>query len=252
MVVWDAFAALDNVCVYRDSDDVHTTYRRLMDADVLVLAGAMRDRYLSSRWKLFFDRGFFHNHVPMFVGKQMAYLISGPLLQNANLRQMLEAYAQLQQANLAGIVSDDRGDGAELDAVLDGLAHRLLTCARTGYLAPPTFLGVAGHKLFRDAIWGSLRFVFHADHRYYKRHGLYDFPRRGVKRRVTDTAVRLLTLVPRFRREFLQCMKSGDDQATGKSPGARVSERNELCLRFGLHNAATPSPFSQTRQRNQL
>ena len=209
MVVWGAFAArLDNVCVYRESDDVHTTYRRLMDADVLVLAGAMRDRYLSSRWKLFFDRGFFHNHVPMFVGKQLAYLISGPLLQNANLYQMLEAYAQLQQANLAGIVSDDCGDGAELDAALDGLAHRLLTCARTGYLAPPTFLGVAGHKLFRDAIWGSLRFVFHADHRYYKRHGLYDFPRRGVKRRVTDTAVRLLTLVPRFRREFLQRIKS--------------------------------------------
>lgn len=77
---------MDNVCVYRDSDDVYEVYHRLMAADVLVLAGTVRDRYLSSRWKLFLDRGFFNGHVPIFAGKQMGYLISGPLRQLASLR----------------------------------------------------------------------------------------------------------------------------------------------------------------------
>ena len=199
---------LDNACVYRDADDVYAVYRRLMTADVLVFAGAIRDRYLSSRWKLFFDRGFFNNHVPMFVGKQLGYLISGPLAQIPNLRQILEAYTELQQANLAGIVSDECLDGAEFDRVLDGLAHRLVACAQTGYIAPPTFLGVAGRKLFRDEIWASLRFVFHADHRYYKRHGLYDFPKRSLKTRLTNAVVQLLVRIPRFRKEFLKRIKS--------------------------------------------
>lgn len=199
---------LDNTCVYHEADDVDEVFRRMMAADVLVLAGAIRDRYLSSRWKLFFDRGFFHNHVPMFVGKQIGWLVSGPLTQIPNLRQMLEAYTELQQANLAGIVSDDCLDSAELEGMLDGLARRLVACAQSGYLAPPTFLGVAGRKLFRDEIWSRLRFVFHADHRYYKRHGLYDFPRRSLKTRLADAAVHLLIRIPRFRREFLKRIKS--------------------------------------------
>lgn len=199
---------LDNQCVYREADDVIPVYRRLMAADVLVLAGTVRDRYLSARWKLFFDRGFFHNHVPMFVGKQLAWLVSGPLGQLPNLRQMLDAYAELQRANLVGIVTDEGSDAPVLDQLLDDLARRLAAAAARGYVAPPTFLGVAGAKLFRDAIWGSLRFVFHADHDYYRRHGLYDFPRRSLKTRVTDVAVRLLVKIPAFRREFLRRIKT--------------------------------------------
>jgi multimeric flavodoxin WrbA len=196
------------VCIYRDADDVASVYDRLMTADVLVFAGAIRDRYLSSRWKQFFDRGFFHNHVPLFAGKQLGYLISGPLAQIPNLRQILEAYTELQRANLAGLVSDDGPDSAALDGVLDGLARRLVACAQTGYQAPSTFLGVAGRKLLRDEIWGNLRLVFHADHRYYKSHGLYDFPRRSLKTRLTNAVVRVLTTIPRFRKEFLKRIKS--------------------------------------------
>lgn len=200
--------ALDNVCVYRDADEVRQVYQRLLEADVLVLAGTIRDRYLSARWKMFIDRGFFHNHVPMFVGKQLGWLISGPLQQLPNLREMLDAYTELQGANLAGIVTDEGGDSAELDQLLEALAARLVTCAANGYIGPPTFRGVAGRKLFRDEIWSSLRMVFHADHRYYKQHGLYDFPRRGLKMRLTNLLVAWLTKIPSFRREFLKRIKA--------------------------------------------
>jgi hypothetical protein len=191
---------IDNVCVYKDADDVCEVYGKLMAADVLVLAGTIQDRYLSSRWKLFLDRGFFNNHVPVFAGKQMGYLISGPLAQLANLRQILEAYVGGEGANLVGIVTDECGDSQELDRLLDGFAGRLIDCAVAGYIRPANFLVVGGRKLFRDEIWTGLRFVFRADHRYYKRHGLYDFPRRSLKTRITEAIFTPLLLIPAFRR----------------------------------------------------
>ncbi|MEI6179819.1 MAG: hypothetical protein WCP31_03625 [Chloroflexales bacterium] len=36
-----------------------------MTADVLVYAGQMVDRYLSARWKMFFDRIFFNTRTPV-------------------------------------------------------------------------------------------------------------------------------------------------------------------------------------------
>jgi multimeric flavodoxin WrbA len=194
----------DNECIYRDADQVCEVYRKMTAADVVVEAGAIRDRYLSARWKTFFDRGFFNNHVPILVGKQLGCLVSGPLSQLANLRQILEASAQLQRANLAGIVTDEWGDSRELDRQLDQLATRLIECAATGYAAPPTFLGVAGHKVLRDAIWAGLRVVFQADHNYYKEHGLYDFPRRSLKTRLSDAFFTLLLKIPKFRNEFFK------------------------------------------------
>jgi hypothetical protein len=76
-----------------------------------------------------------------------------------------------------------------------------------GYVRPPTFLSVGGSKIFRDAIWASLRVVFQADHKYYRSHRLYDFPRRSLKTRITDRILTWLTKIPSFRREFLKRMK---------------------------------------------
>ena len=138
---------LDNVCVYKDADDVCEVYQKLMAADVVILAGPVQDRYWSSRWKLFFDRGFFMNHVPIFAGKQVGCLVAGPLGQLATLRQVLEGYVEMQQANLAGIVTDECGSSQELDRLLDGFAGRLIDYAAAGYIRPPTFVSVAGRKL---------------------------------------------------------------------------------------------------------
>jgi len=190
---------LDNVCVYKDVDDVYGVYRKLMVADAVILAGSVQDRYWSSRWKLFFDRGFFMNHVPIFAGKQMGCLVAGPLGQLATLRQVLEGYVETQQANLVGIVTDECASSQELDRLLDGFAGRLIDYAAAGYIRPPTFVSVAARKLFRDEIWAELRFLFRQDHRYYKSHGLYDFPRRSLKRRIVDAAFTVCLMIPPFR-----------------------------------------------------
>ncbi len=192
----------DNECIYREADQIYEVYQKIKAADVIVEAGAIRDRYLSARWKLFWDRGFFNNHMPILVGKQVGRLVSGPLRQLPILRQILEASAAFQQANLAGIVTDECGDSRELDRLIDQLAERLIECAATGYIAPPTFFGKAVHKVLRDEIWAGLRVIFQADHRYYTKHGLYDFPRRSLKTRLSDAFFTLLLKIPKFRNEF--------------------------------------------------
>jgi len=174
----------DNICVYRDGFREMFT-GKLQTADIIVFAGAIRDRYLSSLWKIFFDRSFFNNHVPAFAGKQFGFILSGPFAQQANLRQILQAYTEIQQANPAGYVTDEFGDSAEIDALLQNLAAEMIRLAETGSVRTPTYLSIGGKKLFRDVVWGQFRHIFPADH-HYQRHGLYDFPQHNYGMRVMN------------------------------------------------------------------
>lgn len=193
----------DNHCAYEGKDGFTDFYRnRLVPADVLVFCGALRDRYLSATWKTFLDRHFFMNHAPTLMGKQFAYLISGPLSQVPDLRQWFELFVQHQRSTLAGIVADEEADSAGLDALLDELAGRLVRYSAMGYAQPPTFLGVGAHKLFRDAVYGRLRIAFVADHRAYKRLGFYDFPQKDYPTRIANAIVTTLLRSRGFREGF--------------------------------------------------
>ena len=197
----------DNVCSYQDGL-VEFYNSKVKTADVLIYAGTIDQRYLSSRWKMFIDRGFFHGHTPMLMGKQLAFIICGPLEQMSDLKQVLEAYAALQQANLVDIVTDEHEQSSEVDALLQSLAERTVQCADQGHAKPITFLGVGGMKIFRDDIWGPLRAVFQADHRAYKRLGFYDFPQKDTKSRVQTGIMAFLVKIPGFRKEFNRRVKT--------------------------------------------
>jgi multimeric flavodoxin WrbA len=199
----------DNRCAYDGSDDIRKLYNsKIANADIIVFAGALRGRFLSSRFKTFVDRRFLNTHQPCMAGKQIAYLISGPLGQNHNVVEILEAIAQLDRANLAGIVTDEGGDSATIDGLIDSQAQRLVEFSNAGYVQPSTFLGVGGIKIFRDEIFGPLRFVFRADHRYYKKHGIYDFPQKNIGMRLTNAVMGLLIRIPPFRRHMQAEMKT--------------------------------------------
>jgi multimeric flavodoxin WrbA len=201
----------DYSCVWEGKDDFIDMYnRKLKPADVLVFAGTLRDRYLSACWKTFFDRSFFNTHTPSLAGKQWGYLISGPLRENQNLREILRAWAEMQRANLVEIVTDEERDSAVLDAMVQRLAEQLLWGANHDYIKPETFLRVGGMKIFRDEVWGGLRAVFQADHRYYKAHGFYDFPQKKGKTRLLNAFVHLLLKVPAIRkRVYTKELKPG-------------------------------------------
>jgi multimeric flavodoxin WrbA len=144
--------AYDNQCVYKDKDEYIDFYNtKLKTADILVFAGAIQDRYLSSRWKMFFDRSFFNGHAPSLIGKQIGFIISGPLSQTPNLRQILDAWVEIQLANLTGIVTDEFGDSAEIDDLLQDLANNLVQFADSGYIKTPTFRNLE-YSIFRRRI----------------------------------------------------------------------------------------------------
>ncbi|MCK4251746.1 NAD(P)H-dependent oxidoreductase [candidate division WOR-3 bacterium] len=201
----------ENICAYGDKDGFMEFYNtRLKPADVLVFAGAIKDRYLSSRWKLFFDRGFFYTHSPSLIGKQIGFIISGSLRQIPNLRQIFEAWTDWQHANLVDFITDEYEDSAEIDALLQSFAQRLIRFADKNYIKPATFLGVGGMKVFRDDIWGRLRFPFQADHRFYKKHGIYDFPQKDFRTRIRNWIMMFLTKIPKIRKEiYTKKLKEG-------------------------------------------
>jgi multimeric flavodoxin WrbA len=193
----------DYQCSYGNQDEYVQFYKdHVKNADILIFAGTIQDRYLSSRWKMFFDRSFFHTHTPSLTGKQLGFILSGPLRQIPNLRQILEAYTEWQQANLVDMITDEEEDSMVLDAQLQHLAERAIRLAEKNYIKPKTFLSVGGMKIFRDDVWGKLRFPFQADHRFYKKHHLYDFPHRDYKARLMNSILILLTKMPSMRKEI--------------------------------------------------
>jgi multimeric flavodoxin WrbA len=199
----------DNQCSFEGKDAFTELYRdEVMTADVLFFAGTIRDRYLSATWKTFFDRSFFRGHTATLIGKQLVWLVAGPLRQLANLRQIIEAHTQLHEANLAGVVTDESDDSGEIDALLDAVVARAIAWAETGYRRPHDFLSVGGRKLFRDAIWGDLRLTFPADHRVYRALGRYDFPQRQWNTRVSHLLIPILS-IPSVRQQFTARIKEG-------------------------------------------
>jgi multimeric flavodoxin WrbA len=192
----------DNQCAYTGKDEYIEFFNgKVKTADILIFAGTVTDRYLSSRWKMFFDRSFFNTHTPVLSGKQVGFVLSGPLAELPHLRQAMEAYTEFQRGNFAGVVTDEGSDSDGVDDNLRALAHRLIDSAARGYIRPMTFLGVAAMKVFRDDMYGRLRFPFQADHKYYKEHGLYDFPQKHYRVRLRNGILGLLAHIPSFRKE---------------------------------------------------
>jgi multimeric flavodoxin WrbA len=200
---------LDNSCVYEGKDGFIDFFNeKIKTADILFFAGSIHDRFLSSLWKCFFDRSFFNGHIPVLEGKQIGFVIAGSFNQLYNLREILEAYADGMQANLVGFVSDDMGGSPEINDALQSMAASAIMYSKKGYLQPQKFYGVAGRKIFRDAVFGKLRIVFQADHKYYEKNGFYDFPNKNYKWRMINRTIVSLTKIPFIRRNFIKRMKA--------------------------------------------
>ena len=190
-------------CAYTGKDEFIDFYNSvLVPADIIVFAGSVVARQLSWKWREFFDRSFFNTHTPSLVGKQFAFLVSGPLSLLPELRETYEGWAELQRSNLAAFLSDETTEPTVLDAALDQLAERLVRFAEADYIRPRTFLGVAGMKIFRDDIWSELKVVFRADHKAYRKMGLYDFPQLRIGKRIIMRFAFFITGLPGIRSQF--------------------------------------------------
>ena len=188
-----------NNCIYESKDDVIDTYRKLKKCDVIIFAGSIKDRYLSARWKTFIDRWFFTTHIPFFDKKVIGFIISGPLRQIPNLRTLLSDFFEAHGLTIGGFTSDESDDTSQQ---IRNLAGTLNSYFQSGYRPPRRFLGEYGHRVFRDEIFGGLKGVFVADHKYYKKNGLYNFPHKNLLKRLTTTIMYLAMKLPFVRKEI--------------------------------------------------
>jgi len=195
----------DNTCLYEGKDEVIDTYRSLRECDAILFCGFVVDRYFSARWKTFVDRMFFNTHTPVLPGKPIGFVVSGPLRQLGNLRSILEGVYGTMQMRLAGFTTDEDED---IDGGIAVLAESLSFLAESGYNPPQQFPAICGRKVFRDEVFGGLCGVFPADHRYYKKHGWYDFPQKRIGARLGGLLMRSAMRIPAIRKNMQDNMKS--------------------------------------------
>jgi hypothetical protein len=123
---------------------------------------------------------------------------------NPDISFLLLAYCQTDQANLAGILSDEISVSAGLDNQIGKLAMKLVLYSNQAYHKTMDFLGVGGMKIFRDDIYAKIEFPFIADRKFYKKQGYFDFPQKQYKVRITSWFLRTLCRLPFMRREIYE------------------------------------------------
>ena len=162
--------AADGKCCYKDGFDVFLR-ERIQTADAIVYAFNVRDHSMGALFKRYDDRQFCNGHRTVTMGMPMGYLIAGDYAGEGNLRTVIEARCEVGHNFLAGTATD-----AE---TVQSMAGRLAYALEHGYVPPQNFYGVGGMKIFRDLIY-VMRGMMKADHRFYKAHGIYDFPQKKI------------------------------------------------------------------------
>ena len=191
----------DNTCVQKD--DYQQFYNdNLKKADIIIFAGTIRDHYLSATWKKFMDRSFFNGHVPVLMGKRIGFIISGPLSQRQNLREVLESHADSWHMKTCGFLTDEHRTSEEITRHITAFAKELVLANEQNLEFGDRFYRVAGKKLFRDFIYTS-HAVFRADHIFYKKIGTYkDYPQRMLKKRVSNAVFKFFMSIKPIRKQI--------------------------------------------------
>jgi len=198
----------DGVCGQKDG------YAAAFDAlvapaDVVIFAAAVRDRYFSARFKAFLDRHFRNGHRPPGKRQAMGFLVSGPLQLLGTLREVMEAHVQLFNSRRLGFATDEATSPEATAARVQNLARAVDRWVADPWFDPPTFLGVGGLKVFRDLVYEN-RGVLTADHRYYRDHGLYDFPpAKKTRKWWIMSLLLLLKRIPFLRRKAKKLARAG-------------------------------------------
>jgi hypothetical protein len=139
---------------------------------------------MGASFKLYDDRQFCNGHRTVTMGMPMAYIVSGNYSKEFNLQMIIEGRAQVGSNFLAGVATDETDPDTEIDMLSKNLCYAL----ENKYVPPQNFYGIGGMKIFRDLIWLMQGFM-KADHKFYKKHGQYDFPQ---KKRGTMIAMYLV------------------------------------------------------------
>ncbi len=165
--------AVTEKCVYKDGFDTFLR-ENIQTADSIVYAFKISDHSMGVRFKMYDDRNFCNGHRTLTVGMPVGYIISGEYSKETNLRNIIDARAETGGNFLSYVATDERNTDKEIDT----LAKTLNFALETHHTAPANFWGVGGMKIFRDLIY-QMRGMMKADHKFYKKQGIYDFPQKN-------------------------------------------------------------------------
>ncbi len=202
---------LDNICAYNDSTDefIPAYNEKVLPADVLVFVLDMKDRYFGYKFQCYLERNFVRTHQPVLEGKKILLIVSGPLSQNHAALLTIQSYFDVMKTTLVSVVSDESGSAEAIQKSIEEGIHRSILWSKKEVRKPQTFLGIGGMKIFRDDIFERLNMVFQADHKYYKKHGIYDFPYKKIGMRIACFFGRIVTKIPFVRKKFRNMMVKG-------------------------------------------
>ena len=190
-------------CIYKDGFDDFLR-SNIQNADAIIYAFSIRDHSMGSVFKMYDDRQFCNGHRTVTMGIPTGYLVSGNYSSEANLQMIIEGRSEVGGNFLAGVASDEINPDAEIDR----LAQRLDYAISHKYIQPKNFYGVGGMKIFRDLIW-LMRGMMKADHRFYKEHGLYDFPQKKKGTALKMYLVGALISSPKLKAKIGNKMNEG-------------------------------------------
>ena len=182
--------AVTGKCVYKDGFDEFLR-TQIQSADAFVYAFTIADHYTQSSFKCYDDRQFCNGHRTVTHGTPIAYLISGDYRYESNLRMIVETRAEVGGNYLCGVATDEGDTAHEIRT----LAASLALAMEKQFSRPANFYGVGGMKIFRDLIY-IMQGMMKADHKFYKEHGIYDFPQKQKKRILQMKLVGALISVP--------------------------------------------------------
>ena len=187
--------AITGKCVYKDGFDAFLR-NTIQTADGFVYAFTISDHYTHSSFKCFDDRQFCNGHRTVTHGTPIAYLISGDYRYESNLRMIVEGRAEVGGNYLCGVATDEGDTAADIQALAENLAFAM----EKHLTRPANFYGVGGMKIFRDLIY-IMQGLMKADHKFYQKHGIYDFPQKQKKRIWQMRLVGTLLAIPAVQKQ---------------------------------------------------
>lgn len=187
--------AITGKCVYQDGFDTFLR-QTIQTADGFVYAFTISDHYTHSSFKCFDDRQFCNGHRTVTHGTPIAYLISGDYRYEPNLRMILEGRAEVGGNYLCGVATDEDDTAESIRSAAENLAFAM----EKGLTRPANFYGVGGMKIFRDLIY-VMQGLMKADHKFYKAHGIYDFPQKQQARIWQMRLVGTLLAIPAVQKQ---------------------------------------------------
>ena len=183
-------------CVYKDGFDDFLR-NKIQNADAFVYAFTISDHFTHSSFKCYDDRQFCNGHRTVTQGKPAAYIISGDYRYESNLQMIIQARSEVGGNYLCGIATDEENTEMKIRT----LAESLVLALDKKLSRPANFYGTGGMKIFRDLIY-VMQGLMKADHKFYKKHGIYDFPQKQKKRILQMKMVGMLMSFPSVQKKL--------------------------------------------------